>query len=189
MQRLEKVFHSLLEAITIGLLVSLAGVVVSAVVARYVFNSSFRWYDEVASVMLAWITYYGAALAALRRAHLGFSGFALSLRRDGRIALFLLSEAIVYTVFLTVAYAGWVVLGVMEGEHLVSLEWVPLQFTQSVVPIGCVLFIAAQILSTPQAWNRVVVGRDRESEEIAEEIAKAQSELARSEPSKGDRAP
>lgn len=186
MHRLEKAFHRVLEVVTIGLLVSLAGVVISAVIARYVFNSSFRWYDEVASVMLAWITYYGAALAALRRSHLGFSGFVLSLGRSGRITLFLFSEAIVYLVFAALAYAGWVVLDVMAGENLVSLEWVPLQFTQSIVPIGCVLFILAQALSTPQAWTRVLVGRDRESDEIAEEIARAQEDLADDRSRDGD---
>jgi len=177
LHRLEHAFHKVLEVVTIGLLVSLAGVVISAVVARYVFNSSFRWYDEVASVMLAWITYYGAALAALRRSHLGFSGFVLSLGRRGRITLFVVSETIVYLVFVSLAYAGWVVLDVMAGENLVSLEWVPLQFTQSIVPIGCVLFILAQALSTPQAWARVLIGRDRESDEIAEEIARARESL------------
>lgn len=178
LRRLENAFHRVLEVVTIGLLVSLAGVVISAVIARYVFNSSFHWYDEVASVMLAWITYYGAALAALRRSHLGFSGFVLSLGRSGRVALFVFSETIVYLVFASLAYAGWVVLDVMEGENLVSLEWVPLQFTQSVVPVGCVLFILAQAISTPQAWARILTGRDRESDEIAEEIARAREDLA-----------
>lgn len=187
MRRLEVIFHKVLETITIGLLISLAGVVISAVVARYVFNSSFRWYDEVASVMLAWITYYGAALAALRRSHLGFTGFVLGRERPVRLSLFVFSEAIVYAVFVSLAYASWVVLDVMEGENLVSLEWVSLQFTQSVVPIGCVLFIAAQILSTPDAWARMFIGRDREADEIAEEIARAREDLAQSDTGNGER--
>ena len=74
------------------------------------------------------------------------------------------------------AWASWHVLGVMAGENLVSLEWVSLQFTQSVVPIGCVLFVIAQILSTPGAWDRMQAGRDAEAEEIEEEIARAEAE-------------
>ncbi len=170
------ILHRILEFVTIGLLVTLAGVVVSAVVSRYVFNSSFRWYDEVASVMLAWITYYGAALAALQRRHLGFSGFLLSLEIRHRAVLFVIAEAVVYAVFVSMAWASWHVLGVMAGDSLVSLEWVSLQFTQSVVPIGCVLFVIAQIVSTPDAWSRMKAGRDAEAEEIAEEIAKAEAE-------------
>jgi TRAP-type C4-dicarboxylate transport system permease small subunit len=170
------ILHRLLEAVTIGLLVTLAGVVVSAVIARYVFNSSFRWYDEVASVLLAWITYYGAALATLQRRHLGFSGFLLSREIRHRSILFVIAEAVVYAVFISMAWASWHVLGVMAGETLVSLEWVSLQFTQSVVPIGCVLFVIAQVLSTPGAWDRMKAGRDAEAEEIEEEIAKAEAE-------------
>ncbi len=162
-----------LETITVSLLVILAGVVVSAVVARYAFNSSFHWYDEVASVMLAWITYFGAALAALRRQHLGFSGVVMSLGKVGRGLCFAVSEVIIYVVFGAMAWAGWYVLGVMAGETLVSLDWVPLQFTQSVVPIGCALFILAQVLSTPEAWRRLMAGRDVEAEEIEHELAKA----------------
>lgn len=184
MRRLEKIFRSILEIVTIGLLLSLAGIVISAVIARYAFNSSFRWYDEVASVMLAWITYFGAALAALRRGHLGFSGFVLSLPAKGRIALFVFGEAVVYAVFISLAYAGWFVLGVMEGESLISLYWVPVQVTQSIIPVGCLLFVAAQAVSTEAAWARMLAGRDREAEEIAEEIARASSGA-----STGDRIP
>lgn len=176
MRTAARLLHRLLEGVTIALLVSLAVIVVSAVVARYVFNASFHWYDEVASVLLAWLTYFGAALAALRRGHLGFSGLVLGLGPAARRALFIFAELIVYAVFLSLAYAGWFVLGVMAGETLVSLDWVPLQVTQSIVPLGCGLFVLAQILSTPEAWARLEAGRSAEDEEIAEEIARARSE-------------
>lgn len=172
-----RLLHRLLEAVTVTLLVALALVVVSAVVARYVFNSSFHWYDEVASVMLAWVTYFGAALAALRRAHLGFSGLALSLGRGGRAVLFLLSESVVYLVLVSMAWAGFYVLRIMAGDGLISLPWISLQVTQSVVPVGCMLFIIAQALSTPDAWARTLAGRDAEADEIRHEIEKARADL------------
>lgn len=163
-----------LQAVTITLLITLAVVVVLAVVFRFS-GSSFVWYDEVASVMLAWLTYYGAALAALRRRHLGFGGFQMSLGRYGRLATFWFGEAVIYAVFGIMAWASWYVLEVMAGETLVSLEWVPLQFTQSVVPIGCVLFILAHALSTPEALRLLASGRTGEDEEIAEELAHARA--------------
>jgi len=170
----ERLLHRLLEVTTIFLLIMLASLVVIAVVFRYGLNASLPWYDEVASVLLAWITYYGAALAALRRGHLGFAGLVLGLPPLARGLLFIAAEAVVYAVFITMAWAGWYVLRVMAGETLVALEWVPLQFTQSVVPIGCGLFVLAQILSTPQAWARSRAGRDAEADEIEAEIARAQ---------------
>ena len=58
-----------LQAILVFLVVALTTVVVVAVVYRKL-GASLTWYDEVASIMLAWVTYYGAALAALKRGHI-----------------------------------------------------------------------------------------------------------------------
>ena len=48
--------------------------------------------------------------------------------------------------FLLVAWSGWQVLRVLEGTYLVSLPWVPTQLTQSVIPLGAILFIVAELL-------------------------------------------
>ena len=71
--RIQKGFQHLLESIVIVLMVVLTGIVLVAVAYRKM-GASLSWYDEIASVLLAWLTYYGAALAALHRGHIGFSG-------------------------------------------------------------------------------------------------------------------
>jgi TRAP-type C4-dicarboxylate transport system permease small subunit len=176
MRSIHLLLKRVLEVVTIGLLLTLAGVVISAVIARKGFNSSFIWYDEVASVLLAWITFYGAAYTALRRRHLGFEGLIVACPLWLRLTLFWLAEAVVYAVFAIVGYAGWFVLRIFGSETLVSLDWIPLSVTQAVVPIGAGLFILAQILSTPDALRRVIAGETAEDEEIAEEIAKARAQ-------------
>src|SRR3546814_18246723 len=55
-----------LEWVVIILMVALTVVVIVGVCYRIASNS-LTWYDEVASVQLAWITYSGAAPAALKR--------------------------------------------------------------------------------------------------------------------------
>jgi len=42
------------------------------------------------------------------------------------------------------------VLVVLEGDTLISLPWISTQVTQSVIPIGAVLFIIAELLNMPQ---------------------------------------
>lgn len=64
-------FERVLETVVLMLMVLLAAVVVSGVLFRK-FGAPLVWYDEVASVLLAWLTYYGAGLAALRGAHISF---------------------------------------------------------------------------------------------------------------------
>ena len=49
--------------------------------------------------------------------------------------------------FAVAAWAGWRVLVILEGTYLVTLPWVPNRVTQSVIPIGAVLFIVAELLS------------------------------------------
>ena len=65
--------RALPTAFVIFLLGSLAVLVLVGVALRKL-GIPFVWYDEGASIMLAWLTYYGAALAALKRAHIGFPG-------------------------------------------------------------------------------------------------------------------
>ena len=60
--------------------------------------------------------------------------------------------------FALLAWTGWRVLQVLAGRPLISLPWVPVQLTQSVIPIGAVLFILAQLLSLPDVLRRARAG-------------------------------
>lgn len=169
------VLGKILEWITISLMVALTVIVTLAVIARLL-GQSFSWYDEVAAIMLAWITYYGSALAALHRRHIGFDTVLLALPRTLRMAALLLGEAIVLVFFILMARAGFRVLEVLEGDTLISITWVPVQLTQSVIPIGALLFILSQLLSLPGYWKTTAAGISIEHAEIEEEV---EAELAK----------
>lgn len=142
-----------LEWVVVFLMAVLAVVVVVGVGFRKA-GASLVWYDEVASILLAWLTYYGAALAALHRAHIGVPTLVDRLPGKVRIGAVLFAEACVLAFFGILAWAGLQVLAVLGGTTLVSLPWVPMSLAQSVIPIGAVLFIAAQLLSLPDALAR-----------------------------------
>ncbi|MGJ8569615.1 MAG: TRAP transporter small permease [Hoeflea sp.] len=167
--RIIAVPSALLEWITITLMVLLTVVVTIAVLARLA-GQSFSWYDEVAAIMLAWITYYGSALAALHRRHIGFDTVLLKLPHRFRLAALLAGETVVLLFFILMARAGFQVLEVLQGDNLISLTWVPVQFTQSVIPIGALLFILCQILSLPNYWRLTMAGISLEHAEIEEEV-------------------
>ncbi len=161
--------ETVLEWIVIALMVALTIVVVVAVLFRLA-GDSLSWYDEVAAIQLSWITYYGAALAALKRRHIGFDTVLLAIPMPLRIVALAVAEIIVLGFFVLMAWAGLKVLDVLEGEMLVSLTWVPVQFTQSVIPIGAILFIICEILGLPDYWRMTARGRSLEHAEIAEEV-------------------
>jgi TRAP-type C4-dicarboxylate transport system permease small subunit len=151
------------------LISALTVIVVLAVIWRKA-GASFVWYDEVGSIMLAWITYYGAALAALKRAHIGFDGILLSLPLKWRYGAAAIGEVIVFGFFILLAWAGWQVLQVLQGMKLISLPYVPIQFTQSVIPIGAVLFIICEALSLPEYWQRLRESVPADVAEVEEQM-------------------
>ena len=157
-------FERALEVITGALLLILAIEVIAGVAFRAA-GKPLSWYDEVASVLLAWITYYGSALAALKKSHIAFPGLVNALPRGGRYVALVIREVVVLSLFLVLAYEGTRILGVLAGETLVTID-IPVTLTQSVIPVGAVLFVMAELLNLPErlAWasgrNVAVSGQD-----------------------------
>lgn len=173
MNRLSQWLERLLEIILIVLMIALTAIVVIAVIYRKL-DASLSWYDEVASVVLSWITYYGGALAVLKRKHIGFDSVLLAIPMPLRMYLGVFAEIVFLAFFVLLAWAGWQVLLVLEGDSLVSLRWVPVQFTQSVIPIGAVLFIICELLKAPEYLRMVAAGQSAEHLAMEDEIAEAE---------------
>lgn len=147
--RLRTGFERLLEAIVMVLLLALATIVVLGVVYRKL-GASLVWYDEVASILLAWITYYGAALAALKGAHIGVSAVVDAMPAQLRRAAILFAECCIVGFFLLLAWVGWSVIVILGDDYLVSLPSVSTRYVQSVIPIGAMLFAIAELVRLPE---------------------------------------
>ena len=157
MQALAKLKHPLeraLEIVVILLMAAMFVIVVLGVTYRKL-GAALVWYDEVAEISLAWLTYYGAALAALKRGHIGMATLVERGPVAWRKAAFVAAEAVVFAFFIVLAWVGWRVVEVLSIDFLVSLPEISTQYTQSVIPIGSVLFIIAETLSIPQAWAKI----------------------------------
>lgn len=161
--------ETVLEWVVIVLMVALTIVVIVSVLYRLA-GDSVSWYDEVAAIQLSWITYYGASLAALKRRHIGFDTVLLAIPMPARMVALAVAEIIVLGFFVLMAWAGLKVLDVLEGETLVSLTWVPVQLTQSVIPIGAILFLICELLSIPDYWRMTAQGRSLDHAEIEVEV-------------------
>ena len=158
LDHLRRTLERALEGIAIALLTILSVVVLLGIAARTL-RRPFVWYDEVASILLAWLTYYGAALGALKRAHIGFPELVRMLPPAPRRAALVVAEAVVFSFFALLAWTGWRLFEIAQGDTLVSLPWVPLRAAQSIVPIGAVLYLCAEALSLPAAWRAAAAPR------------------------------
>ena len=143
-------YTAALEWVVIVLMAVLAIEVTAGVVFRTI-GMSLVWYDEVASILLAWLTFYGSALASVKRAHIGCPELVALMAPRVRLAIRVVAELIVVAFFLLIGWTGYQVLGVLATDHLVSLPAIPVSWVQSVLPISAVLIVVAEIITLPQA--------------------------------------
>ena len=157
----------LFEWISVALMVALAAEVLLGIGFRAA-QRPLVWYDEVASVLLAWLTYYASALAALKGSHIGFPGLVNALPPGGRVAALIVREVAVIGFFALLAWEGVHVLTLLGGDMLVTVD-LPVRLTQSVIPIGAVLFIAAELLNLPERI-RWTAGKSQPVQTAAQEL-------------------
>lgn len=155
MAKLRGLYEKALEWLVIVLMTALAVEVTVGVVFRTI-GESLVWYDEVASILLAWLTFYGSAYAAARRSHISCPELVAAMPPGPRLAVTILVEVMVIGFFALLGVIGWQVLEVLATDTLVSLPSVPVSWVQSVIPISAALIIVAELLTLPGAlaWAR-----------------------------------
>ncbi len=160
-----------LAAVGVALLLAIAVLVATGVSLRKL-GSPIGWYDEAAGILLAWLTWYGAALAALKRAHLGMPDLVALAPPRLRVVLVLVRAALVCGVMALIAWCGFELLRILGDERLVTLPWVTVGVSQSVIPIAASLFVVAELCTLPERLAEARAGaRARDPERtLLEEV-------------------
>jgi TRAP-type C4-dicarboxylate transport system permease small subunit len=164
MQRLFRKLIAVLEWWSVLLLVLMVALVCVGVFFRYVLGASLAWYDEFASYLLVWLTFYGAIIASHRRRHISLEVVVDKLNPAARKAIDALSESFVLLFQFVLFYYGWELIQKMGEDRTVSLPWVKMSWIYSVLPIsgGLMLLISAMRLID------MVFGRERRTgDEVA----------------------
>ena len=142
-QRFRARYGAVLEWLVVALMVILAAEVTLGVVFR-VLGRSLSWYDEIASVLLAWLTFYGSALASVKRAHIGCPEVVDQMPWRARRAFGIVVQLLVIAFFLLLGGVGAWIMPILATDALVSLPWVPMSVVQSVIPISSALIVIAE---------------------------------------------
>lgn len=165
LQSFRRGYERFLEWICIALMAALAAEVTAGVAFRYS-GHSLVWYDEVATILLAWVTFYGSALAVLKHAHMGVPEIVRMLPPGPRVAAAVLAQLCTLSFFVLLAWVGYSILEILATDHLVSLPGVSVAWTNSVIPISAVLFVVGQVLVFPEVL-REARGEPMRAEEPA----------------------
>ena len=145
-------YERLLEWIVIALMALLAIEVTVGVVFRTL-GAALVWYDEIAAILLAWLTFYGSALASAKRAHIGCPELVAMMPWRARRAVNILAQLLVIAFFALLGWVGVSIMPVLATDALVSVPEIPMSIVQSVIPISAVLILIAEIAYLVELWQ------------------------------------
>ena len=132
---------ALVEWWAIGLMAAMVVVVCWAVFTRYVLNSSLVWYDEFASYLLVWLTFFGAVVADYHRKHINFDLLVNKLAPTTRRVVDVAGEIAVLGFQFVLLYYGWILTERMGDETAISLPWIRIAWVTAVLPITGALML------------------------------------------------
>ena len=132
-----------LEVLVSALMIVLFAEVTLGVVFRAI-GASLVWYDEIASVLLAWLTFYGAALGSVKRAHIGCPELVQAMPWRARRIMNIVAQLLVIGFFALLGYVGASIMPILATDALVSVPEIPMSIVQSVIPISSLLIIVAE---------------------------------------------
>jgi len=141
-----RLLDRVLEAMLCVALAVMVAVVFANVFCRFILHFSLSWGDELALVLMVWLTFLGAALAVRDESHYAFDYLLRSLPGRARRPFAIFSQLIALAAIVCLLY--W------STEVTLSIRrWVmpAMGFSRSLVygacPVGC-LFMLAYALRT-----------------------------------------
>jgi TRAP-type C4-dicarboxylate transport system permease small subunit len=160
MQKLLGRLVALVEWWAVGLLAAMVVIVCWAVFTRYVLNSSLVWYDEFASYLLVWLTFFGAVVADYHRRQIAFDLLVNKLEPPARRVVDVVGELAVLGFQFVLFYYGWVLTEKMGDETAISLPWIRIAWVNAVLPItgALMLLLSLARLITLLSGRKVTQG-------------------------------
>jgi len=128
------------------LLVVMVALVTVGVGFRYVLDSSLSWYDEFASYLLVWLSFYGAVGATYRQRHICFEVLAERAPAAVGRAMAIASEVGSIAFESVLCGYGVVLLRTMANETAVSIPAVPMVLVYSALPISGGLMLVVSVV-------------------------------------------
>jgi TRAP-type C4-dicarboxylate transport system permease small subunit len=137
--------HAAIDRMLFYLVGALLGGVVcicfAQVIARYIFNSSFTWAEEISIVILLWAAWIGACLGVKDNLHLRVSLVEDRLTPRTRFFFRLAMNSLAVVFLAIIAFSSRMTINAMANMTLGSLPSIPMNTMYWSVPVGCLLLI------------------------------------------------
>jgi len=117
MRGMQRLVTRALEGLLVLLLAVMVVLVFGNVVLRYGFNSGLVFSEEVSRFVFMWLTFFGALLALMHRAHLGMNSVIAALPLAGRRIMRFASDATMLGCCLLLAWGTWQQVVLAMADH------------------------------------------------------------------------
>jgi TRAP-type C4-dicarboxylate transport system permease small subunit len=153
MGKINAFIDALLFYLLSAALAALVLVCFSQVVARYIFDASFAWAEEVSIIILLWATWLGASLAVKQNAHLKVKIIEDRIKPATKALLHLILDGVAIAFLLVIAWTSRIVIESSTFMTLFSLPGVPRNVLNYSVTFGCILMSYYIVRSMAEAWQ------------------------------------
>ncbi|MBM4164700.1 MAG: TRAP transporter small permease [Lentisphaerae bacterium] len=131
-----------LEKLVIVMVAVLTLTVLWGVFSRFVLGKQAAYTDELARVLLVWISMIGAALAFGENAHLGVDYFVNKLHPEARKTLSMIVQLVIMVLAILVfIVGGWGLAMGQLGQQLPTMPWMSRGMVYVAIPISGVFML------------------------------------------------
>lgn len=137
---LRKIIDKTLDVSLVIILGTMASIVAANVFCRFLLGFSIYWGDELALVLMVWLTFLGAAVAIRDNAHYTFSYLAGKLNGSALRNYLLLRNLLVITSILILGYHSFQITRGITSWILPALE-ISRAYVYVSAPLGCLFML------------------------------------------------
>jgi TRAP-type transport system small permease protein len=132
-------------ALLVAMMAAMVALVFGNVVARYLFNVSFIWAEELSQYLMVWVTFLGAGLALTQGRHVAVELVQDALPAAAGRALRAGIALLILAFLVTLAVLGFQFVSFAWSQETPAMN-IPFGIPYLAVPIGALLFIAHLLL-------------------------------------------
>jgi len=143
------------ELVAIGLVATMGIVINLQVFFRYLVGRPFMWSEEVARLLLVWLTFIAAPATIRRGGDMAVDTFIDMLPLAVRRKVHVWRDALMILVYGLVAWEAYRLVRAVEGMPLVATEW-PTALLAWPLVVGCLLIVLHVLV---RLWQTVLVIR------------------------------
>lgn len=142
MKLVRKIDQKLEYWLCTGLYAYIIGMIFVEVFTRYVFRFSYVWAIETAIYAFIWMCYVSMARLARTRSHLAFTSFRDAAPRPAKLAMLLLSDALLLLLAVIIIVNIYVPItdNILFDQRMTGVD-LPLWIATAAVPFGWALLV------------------------------------------------